>query len=124
MKTKEPKNQAMAASTTPKDVEMTAPPEAVSVGPDYSSISSSMALVREAGDGIYCSESMMNILNQNLYDNCKGNKSTHLPRRSPSSDEFDLITQRLSSLMEEGRGEAIYDVGVPLVDSDENGTAG
>ena len=43
---------------------------------------------------------------------------------SPSSDEFDLITQRLSSLMEEGRGEAIYDVGVPLVDSDENGTAG
>ena len=43
---------------------------------------------------------------------------------SPTSDEFDLITQRLSSLMEEGRGEAIYDVGVPLVDSDENGTAG
>ena len=26
--------------------------------------------------------------------------------------------------MEEGRGEAIYDVGLPLVDSDENGTAG
>ena len=43
---------------------------------------------------------------------------------SPSSDEFDLITQRLSGLMEEGRGEAIYDVGLPLVDSDENGTAG
>ena len=53
----------MAASMTLKDVEMTAPPEAVSVGPDYSSISSSMALVREAGDAIYCSENVTNILN-------------------------------------------------------------
>lgn len=77
----------MTTMATPKEVEMTAPPEAVSVGPDYSSIASSMALV------------------------------------SPTSDEFDLITRRLSGLMEEGRGEAIYDVGVPLVDSDENGTA-
>ena len=66
-------NRAMAASTTPKDVEMTAPPEAVSVGPDYSSISSSMALVREAGDAIYCSENMTNVLNQKLYDCCQGN---------------------------------------------------
>ena len=41
------KSLIMAASATPNDVEMTAPPEAVSVGPDYSSISSSMALVRE-----------------------------------------------------------------------------
>ena len=49
------------------------------------------------------------------------NEST--PLYSPTSDEFDLITRRLSGLMEEGRGEAIYDVGVPLVDSDENGTA-
>ena len=36
----------MATAAVPKDVEMTAPPEAVSVGPDYSSIASSMALVR------------------------------------------------------------------------------
>ena len=35
------------ATEAPNDVEMTAPPEAVSVGPDYSSIASSMALVRE-----------------------------------------------------------------------------
>ena len=37
----------MASQDISKDVEMTAPPEAVAVGPDYSSIASSMALVRE-----------------------------------------------------------------------------
>ena len=41
----------MAASEE-VEVEMTAPPEAVSVGPDYSSIASSMALVREGGKAI------------------------------------------------------------------------
>ena len=45
----------MAASKD-VEVEMTAPPEAVAVGPDYSSIASSMALVREGGKTIQCSQ--------------------------------------------------------------------
>ena len=44
----------MATAAVPKDVEMTAPPEAVSVGPDYSSIASSMALVRLESRLIHC----------------------------------------------------------------------
>ena len=64
---------------------MTAPTDFVPSGPDYSSISSSTALV------------------------------------SPSNEEFDLITSRIRSLIEEGRGEAIYEVGVPLDGSDEAG---
>lgn len=31
---------------------------------------------------------------------------------SPSEQEFDLITRRVKDLMEEGRGECIFDVGV------------
>merc|ERR1712241_1095964 len=33
---------------------------------------------------------------------------------SPSGAEFDLIVKRIRGLMDEGRGECIYDVGVPL----------
>ncbi len=40
---------------------------------------------------------------------------------SPSSEEFDLITARIRTLVEEGRGEAIYEVGVPLAGSDVAG---
>merc|ERR1719323_2762558 len=33
---------------------------------------------------------------------------------SPSGSEFDLVVKRIRSLIDEGRGECIYDVGVPL----------
>jgi len=33
---------------------------------------------------------------------------------SPSGSEFDLIVKRIRGLIDEGRGECIYDVGVPL----------
>ena len=51
------------ATAAPKDVEMTAPPEAVSVGPDYSSIASSMALVRLESRLIHCLKNMSNTFN-------------------------------------------------------------
>merc|ERR1712226_1581756 len=35
---------------------------------------------------------------------------------SPSGAEFDLIVKRIRGLMDEGRGECIYDIGVPLGD--------
>ena len=47
-------DKPMTTMATPKEVEMTAPPEAVSVGPDYSSIASSMALVRKEEEAIHC----------------------------------------------------------------------
>lgn len=56
------------------------------VGPDYSSISASKALI------------------------------------SPNEAQFELILQRVRDLMEEGRGETIYDVGVPLHDGEEDGS--
>ncbi len=41
---------------------------------------------------------------------------------SPGEREFDLLTGRLRSMVEDGRGECIYDVGVPLID-EEGGSA-
>ncbi|TRY73243.1 hypothetical protein TCAL_07399 [Tigriopus californicus] len=40
---------------------------------------------------------------------------------SPNESQFELILQRVRDLMEEGRGETIYDVGIPLHDG-EDGT--
>ncbi len=37
---------------------------------------------------------------------------------SPGEREYDLLTSRLRGLIEAGRGECIFDVGVPLVDAD------
>eukprot|EP00095_Tigriopus_kingsejongensis_P005109 snap_masked-scaffold161_size295871-processed-gene-1.3 protein:Tk05109 transcript:snap_masked-scaffold161_size295871-processed-gene-1.3-mRNA-1 annotation:"gtp-binding protein 1" len=42
--------------------------------------------------------------------------AAHTALISPNEAQFDLIIQRIKDLMEEGRGETIYDVGVPLTD--------
>ena len=43
---------------------------------------------------------------------------------SPNDHEYELLAARIKDLMEEGRGECIYDVGVALVDGDPGGEAG
>ena len=57
-------------------LDISAPDDLTVSGPDYSSISSSTALV------------------------------------SPTGEEFELISTRLQDLMEEGRGETIFDLGM------------
>ena len=36
---------------------------------------------------------------------------------SPTEKEFELIEERINGLMDEGRGECIFDLGVALVDA-------